>query len=164
MKRTQLLALIVAALSATSAFGAGSNELIGTVERASSKNTAAIAMDIVSDGTIAGFSFRVEVPGLDQGSAQIKGCVVELPKGFTANCNAVADGVMVIASSDVAGVMLPKGIVPVGKIYVSRRPDGDRAVNRVGASPALLEINFSNVEFSNDKGLSQPGSSKVVQN
>lgn len=141
--------IIAATLAVVFSGSVMANDLIASVENSkAARGGSAIGLDIVSDGTIAGFSFAVEVPGVDTKNIVTKGCAKDLPKSFTAGCNFVNGKLYVIASSDKAGVTLPAGVVPVGSIVIT-------GVQKAGP------IKISGLEFSDDVGKSAPGTAKV---
>jgi len=130
------------------ASAASAAELIASVETVKGGATA-VGLDIVSDGTVAGFSFSIEAPGVDSKAIRSTNCVSQLPKGFTAGCGFGAGKVNVIASADVPGTFLPAGVTPVGTVMVT-------AALAKGAS-----VRVSNFETSNDNGVSTAGTAKV---
>jgi hypothetical protein len=127
---------------------ASSAELLASVESVKG-GSAAIGLDIVSDGTVAGFSFSIEAPGVDAKAVRSTNCVSQLPKGFTAACGFGAGKINVIASADVPGTFLPAGVTPVGSVMVT-------SPLAKGAS-----IRVTGFETSNDNGVSTAGTAKV---
>jgi hypothetical protein len=123
-------------------------ELLATVEQVKGGATA-IGLDLVSDGTVAGFSFAVEVGAVEPKSIRTGNCVSQLPKGFTAQCAYNQGKLYVIASADAAGTVLPAGVVSVGSVTV--------------ASPLAKAsaIRISGFETSDNNGVSTPGTAKV---
>jgi len=99
-----------------------------------------IGLDLVSDGTVSGFDFKVRIPGLDIKSANLKTCAAELPKGFTGQCSAVGDMVYVIASGDALNSVLPAGMIPVGKIYLRTKIE---SASRPTGTVEVVEANMS---------------------
>lgn len=140
IKCTAALLMLVGSLSVNA------NDLVASVEHSKNGNSSVVGLDLISDGNVAGFSFALEISGLE-GKFNSKGCVSDLPKGFSANCAFSNGKLYVIASSDQPGVTLPKGLVSVGSIAVTGMKKG--AVKVVG------------FETSNDQGVSTQGSSKV---
>jgi hypothetical protein len=148
-------AIALAALLAAGSVSA--NEVIATVvaDAKSTKGATPIAIDISSTGGAAGFSFRIEVPGVDESSAKLQNCLSELPKGFTGGCNVTKGAIYVIASSDHPSVTLPAGLVSVGTVLVNRGPV---------AKGNDASIRIVDVEFSDNNGNSVAGSAKVANN
>lgn len=110
---------------------------------------AEIGIDIVSDGTVAGFSFAVEVGTVDATEVRTSNCITRAPKGFTAGC-AYANGIIKgIASADAPGTFMPAGVAPVGSVVVFL----SLAKGQV--------IRVHQFETSNDGGGSTVGSAKV---
>jgi hypothetical protein len=144
--KIKLIAAAAAALFATASVNAA--ELLASVEQVKG-GTSAIGLDLVSDGTVAGFSFVVETAGVDAKAVRSTGCVSQLPKGFTAACSFNAGKLYVIASSDVPGTMLPAGVTSVGSVVIT--------------SPLAKAngVRISGFETSNDNGVSTPGTAKV---
>ncbi len=144
----------VAGLMLAGSVSAG--EVLATLadDAKSAKGGTPIALDIVASGGEAGFSFKVEVPGILE-SSNLKSCLAELPKGFTGGCSVAKGGVFVIASSDSPSVTLPSGLVSVGTIYVEQGPI------EKGADSS---IRITQVEFSDNSGNSTAGTAKVANN
>lgn len=140
-------------------FAAGSvsaNEVIATVvSDAKGRGATPIAIDINSSGGAAGFSFKVEVPGISEKNAKLQGCLADLPKGFTGGCSVAKGGVFVIAASDHPSITLPAGLVSVGTVHVVRGPVAK------GAESAIRVVD---VEFSDNSGNSIAGTAKVANN
>lgn len=107
------LALAACALP-TAAFAA---ELVVTA--APSKGQLALSFDMVSDGDVAGFNFKVNVPGLSDQSRKLPQCVAELPKGFSGDCSVTKEGIYVYAVSNSPDIALPAGVNSIGKVVVS---------------------------------------------
>ncbi|MFN7550565.1 MAG: hypothetical protein ACK59M_13840 [Pseudomonadota bacterium] len=124
------------------------SELIASVESVKG-GALAVGLDLVSDGTVAGFSFAVELPSVDAKAIRSSNCVSQLPKGFTAQCSFSQGKLFVIASADAPGSMLSAGVTPVGTLMV--------------ASPMAKasSIRISSFETSNDNGVSTAGTAKV---
>jgi hypothetical protein len=123
-------------------------ELLASVEQVKG-GAMAIGLDLVSDGTVAGFSFAVEVGAVESKAIRTGNCVSQLPKGFTAQCAFNQGKLFVIASADAAGTVLPAGVVSVGSVTV--------------ASPMAKasSVRISGFETSNNNGVSTSGSAKV---
>ncbi len=85
----KIAALALGAVMASSAANAA--EVIVTAVPA--KGTIALSFDMVSDGDVAGFNFKVNVPGLATTSQKLPKCVAELPKGFSGDCSVAKGGV-----------------------------------------------------------------------
>lgn len=151
MKRIILLG--IAGLLTASAVQA--SELVATVnESAKAKGQMAVALDLDSDGTAAAFSFRLDVPGLNEGKVNLKNVGAELPKGWSIQANATKGGIFVIANSDAPGNTLPKGVVPIGTVYFNR------SLEKAKGSSAITVADF---EVSNDKGQSVASKAKVAE-
>lgn len=140
------IVLAVAALFA--AGSANAAELLASVESVKGGATA-IGLDLVSDGTVAGFSFSIEVPDVEAKAIRSTNCVSQLPKGFSAGCGYGAGKLNVIAWADAPGTFVPAGVTPIGTVTV--------------ASPLAKasSIRISNFETSNDNGVSTAGTAKV---
>ena len=147
--------LSLAALVAAGSVSA--NEVVATVvaDAKSTKGATPIALDIMSSGGAAGFSFKVEIPGVQEANAKLQGCLADLPKGFSGGCSVAKGGVFVIASSDHPSITLPAGLVSVGTIHVVRGPV---------AKGAEASIRIVDVEFSDNDGNSVAGTAKVANN
>jgi hypothetical protein len=140
------LALAIALFGAVGSANAA--ELLASVETAKGGG-AAVGLDLVSDGTVAGFSFSLEVPGVEAKAIRSTNCVSQLPKGFSAGCGYSQGKINVIAWADAPGTLLPAGVTSVGTVMVN--------------SPLAKASSFrvSNFETSNDNGVSTPGTAKV---
>jgi hypothetical protein len=139
----------VLAMCAFAAAGsANAAELLASVEQVKG-GAAAIGFDLVSDGTVAGFSFSVEIPTVDAKAIRSSNCVAQMPKGFTASCGYGAGKLNVIGWADAPGTFLPAGVASIGTIVVS--------------SPLAKAsgIRVSAFETSNDNGVSTFGTAKV---
>jgi hypothetical protein len=145
---TTLLAAL--GLAAAPAFA---SEVLATVV-SGGKAGNGIALDIVSDGGIAGFSFAIEVPGIDEKRVNLKGCAADLPSNFKGQCSVAQGKIMVIAASDNPSVTLGQGVVKVGTVYFSR----------AAGAKAGGDIQITGVEFSDNNAKSQPGTAKVQSN
>lgn len=141
---------VIAALLVCGATAASANGVVATVENAKGSNTA-IALDLQSDGKIAGFSFRIEVPGVNEKAANVKGCLAEMPKGFSASCSVAKGAVYVIGAADTMGKTLPAGLVSLGTIHLAR----DASLAKSG------EIRVLDAEFSDDAGNSVAGTAEI---
>ncbi len=140
--------LILAAAGLVCASSAGAAELLASVESVKG-GAAAIGLDLVSDGTVAGFSFSLEVPGVEAKAVRSSNCVAQLPKGFSAGCGFGNGKVNVIAWADAPGTFLPAGVTSVGTIILTS------PLSKGGA------FRISSFETSNDNGVSTPGTAKV---
>lgn len=90
-----------------------------------SKSGVDVAFDLVSDGGVAGISFKLNVPGIKGGDEELSSCTAELPAGFDGVCK-VHDGfVMVLATSNSSDIALPAGVHPMGKISLKYAPGFD---------------------------------------
>jgi hypothetical protein len=139
----------IAAAIALCAFGSANGaELLASVESGKGGVTA-LGLDIVSDGTVAGFSFAVELGGVEAKAVRSSNCVSQLPKGFSAQCAFNQGKLFVIASADAPGTFLPAGVAPVGTVVVAS------PLAKAGA------VRISGFETSNDNGVSTPGTAKV---
>ena len=147
-----VISTLLAGLGLAAAAPAFGSEVLATVAPGGKGNTG-IALDIVSDGGIAGFSFAIEVPGISEKSANLKGCIADLMKGFSGGCSVVNGKIMVIASADKPSTLLPQGLVSVGKVYFSQ-----------SNAKAGGGIQVTGVEFSDNNGKSLPGTAKVQSN
>ena len=123
-------------------------ELLASVEQVKG-GAMAIGLDLVSDGSVAGFSFAVEMGAIEAKAVRTGNCVSQMPKGFTAQCAFNQGKLFVIASADSAGTLLPAGVTPVGTLTV--------------ASPLAKasSIRITGFETSNDNGVSTAGTAKV---
>ena len=140
---------IFLAISALCAVGSANGaELLASVESVKGGATA-IGLDLVSDGTVAGFSFAIEVPGVEAKAIRSSNCVSQLPKGFTAGCAFANGKVNVIAWADAPGTFIPAGVASIGTVMLS--------------SPLAKAsgVRISAFETSNDNGVSTPGTAKV---
>ena len=115
---TRVVALTVVTALLGFAGSASANELIVTPV-ASKAGQVSMAFDIVSSGDIAGFNFKVSMPGLVKKKGELASCVAELPKGFSGACSVQDGGIYVFATSDSPSVSLPAGVVSVGTVSVS---------------------------------------------
>jgi hypothetical protein len=79
-----------------------------------------LALDLNTEGGVAGFSFSIKVPGARNTQYDLGRCVAELPAGFDGACSLVDDKVYVFATASRMEVTLPAGIVPIGRIELSR--------------------------------------------
>jgi hypothetical protein len=127
------------------------SEVMATV--APGKGNTGLALDIVSDGGIAGFSFAIEVPNLDEKSVNLKGCLSDLPQGFKGGCSVAYGKIMVIAAADQPSGALGQGLIKVGKVFFSQ-----------SGAKAGEGIQVTGVEFSDNNAKSQPGTAKVQAN
>jgi hypothetical protein len=143
--KIKVIAAVVAMVCSGSAMA---NDLIASVESGKGARGTAIGLDIVSDGTVAGFSFALEVPGVDAKNVVTKGCAKDLPSSFKAQCSFVNGKLMFIGASERPGATLAAGVVPVGSIVIS-------GVQKAGP------IKITGLEFSDDMGKSAPGTAKV---
>ena len=145
--------ILISSAFALAAFAgsASAHEVMATVESAG-KAGRGIAIDIVSDGGIAGFSFRIEVPGINEKTANVKGCTAKLV-GFTGECAVSKGGINVIASANAPATTIQKGVVSVGEIYFT-----------TSDAKAAGGIQITGAEFSDNSGNSTAGTAKVVQN
>jgi hypothetical protein len=151
--KSQLISFAACVFACSATLATANEVMVTNVSSAKDQKNSALAIDIVSDGSVAGFSFRVDIPGLVDSSAKLGGCVAELPKGFQGGCSVVKGSVYVIASSDSASLTLPQGVTKVGTIYYSRRnasKDAGQSIQVVGA------------EFSDNNANSVSGTAKVL--
>jgi hypothetical protein len=123
-------------------------ELLASVEQVKG-GASIVGLDLVSDGTVAGFSFAIEVPGVDAKAIRSSNCVSQLPKGFSAQCAFNQGKILVYATADVPGTFLPAGVASIGTV----------ALSSPLAKGAVLRI--SGFETSNDNGVSTAGTAKV---
>jgi hypothetical protein len=137
---------VAAALMAAGSVNAA--ELLASVEQVKG-GASAVGLDLVSDGTVAGFSFAIETPGVDAKAVRSSGCVSQLPKGFTAQCAFNAGKLFVIATADAPGTFVPAGVTPVGSVVLTSPMAKGNA------------IRISGFETSNDNGVSTAGTAKV---
>jgi len=143
--KIKYLAATAALIAAGSASAA---ELIASVEQVKG-GASAVGLDIVSDGSVAGFSFAIDLPGVDAKAVRSSACVSQLPKGFSAQCAFNGGKLYVYAIADAPGTFIPAGVAAVGSV----------AVSSPLAKGAALRI--SGFETSNDNGVSTAGSAKV---
>lgn len=121
------------------AFGMGAtaanaaNEIV--VTPVASGNTLSLAFDMVSDGKVGGFNFKVAIPGLGDRAGKTASCVAELPAGFQGECSVTKGGVYVYAVSNNPEVTLPQGVVSVGTVELTY--PGARA--KLGESALKIE-------------------------
>lgn len=139
---------IIAAMAVGFAGSVSAAELLATVEQGKG-GASVIGLDLVSDGSVAGFSFAIDLPGVDAKALRSGNCVSQLPKGFSAQCAMTAGKLYVYAVADQPGTFLPSGIAPVGTV----------ALTSGLAKGASLRI--SGFETSNDNGVSTAGTAKV---
>jgi len=127
---------------------ASAAELLASVESVKG-GASAVGLDLVSDGSVAGFSFSIEIPGVEAKAVRSSNCVSQLPKGFSAGCGYSAGKINVIAWADAPGTFLPSGVTSVGSVAIT------------SALSKASSIRVSSFETSNDNGVSTPGSAKV---
>ena len=139
---------LIAAIALGFAGSASAAELLATVEQGKG-GVSAVGLDIVSDGSVAGFSFAVELPGVEAKALRSGNCVSQLPKGFSAQCAMTEGKLYVYAVADQPGTFLPAGVTAVGTI----------AVTSPLAKGAALRV--TGFETSNDNGVSTAGVAKV---
>jgi hypothetical protein len=112
-----------------------SEVLVTVVDSGAAKNggtQSSVALDVSSNGNVAGFSFRLSIPGLDEKSVDLSKCVAEVPTAFQANCNVIDDAIMVIGMSMDPGVSLAAGVAPIGRVSFSRgKAAGEIAVTEL---------------------------------
>lgn len=94
------------------------NELVVTPVMSKSGQVS-MAFDIASAGDVAGFNFKVNMPGLVKRGGEQASCVAELPRGFSGACSIQDGGIYVFAVSDSPSFSLPAGVTSVGKISVN---------------------------------------------
>mgnify|MGYP000157880257 CR=1 FL=1 len=127
----------IIALSAASVSVAYADQLVFSADKAGGARAAAI--DYVSNGDAVAFEFRINVPGGEAASVNLKSCVASLPKSHAGQCSFAKGQVIGIVYSD-TNERLPKGIISVGKISVQSKVEGDlsvasfTSVNREGVS------------------------------
>lgn len=115
--KTRMLA-IVAGASLAASMAVSANEVVVTPV-ATKSNQLALGFDIASSGDVAGFNFKVSLPGLAEKAGGVSSCVAELPKGFDGACSVTKGGVYVYATSSSPDVALPAGMVSIGKIVLN---------------------------------------------
>jgi hypothetical protein len=127
MKFQKPALFVLAALFSSVAIG---NEVLVTVvdggdqaKRGGSHTFAAI--DVSASDAIAGFSFRVNVPGLHPKRVDLSKCVSDLPKGFDGKCSAIDGAVVFVAMSMSPDVSLPAGVSSVGSISFASASKSD---------------------------------------
>ena len=118
-------------------------------------NTLSLAFDLVSDGKVGGFNFKVAIPGLGERAGKVSSCVAELPTGFQGECSVTKGGVYVYAVSNSPDVSLPQGIVSVGTVELTY--PGARAKLGGADTPKVEEL----AVFDN-KANPLPATSRVV--
>jgi len=143
---TKAMVFLAAAMCSASA-NAGS-ELMVTTESAKG-GVMAVGFDLVSDGSVAGFSFTLDLLGAESKALRSSNCVSQVPKGFTASCVFLQGKVSVIATADAMGQTLPAGVQSVGSISLS------------GGLSKAGSLRVFDFETSNDNGVSTAGSAKV---
>jgi len=141
-------AILVVLAAAVSSPVLAQNELLVTAEGGKG-GALAVGLDLVSDGTVAGFSFVLDTPGVDAKAVRSSNCVSQLPKGFTANCVFNSGKVAVIATADAMGTTIPAGVQSVGSISL---------LSGLAKGASLGVVDF---ETSNDNGISTPGKVSV---
>lgn len=146
--KTYIVRIAGCVLAMSAACASASEVLVTNINASKGGDGGALAIDVVSDGKVAGFSFRIDIPGVIEKSVNLKSCVAELPKGFQGGCSVVKGSIFVIASSDSANVAIPQGVAKVGTIYYKR--SGTGAIQVVGA------------EFSDNSANSVAGAAKVL--
>lgn len=109
---------IVAGASLAASMAVSANEVVVTPV-ATKSSQLALGFDIVSSGDVAGFNFKVAIPGLSDKAGNVASCVAELPKGFDGACSVTKGGVYVYATSSSSDVSLPAGMVSIGKIVLN---------------------------------------------
>lgn len=144
-------ASLFAALAAVLAMShsAHAAELLATLSTSKSEATD-IWLEIASDGTVAGFSFALDVGASGAAEVRTSDCVARLPKGFNAACTYRNGQIKVIAFAELPGTFLRQGKAPVGSVTVSTVLTGDRSVRVYG------------FETSGDDGGSTRGTAKTV--
>jgi hypothetical protein len=145
MKINHIAAAITGVLLSASVNAA---ELLASVEQVKG-GASMVGLDLVSDGNVAGFSFAIEVPGVEAKAIRSSNCVSQLPKGFSAQCSVNQGKIFVYATADAPGTFLPAGVSSIGSI----------AMSSPLAKGAALRI--SGFETSNDNGVSTAGTAKV---
>lgn len=122
------------------ALGVGSvsaSEIIVT-PMATGEGKISLAFDIVSDGGIGAFNFKVNVPGLKDKAGSLGSCVAELPTGFQGECSVTKEGIYVYAVSNNPNVSLSRGVVPVGRVELTY--PGARAKLGGALVPTVSEV------------------------
>ena len=127
------------------------NEVIATVVD-SKGGGRAVSFDMATDGGVAGFSFKMQMPGLMDKGFNLGSCVSQLPAGFDGGCSVVGDTVYVYAVSNRMDLTLPAGVVPIGQISLSIAP---------GAKSAG-EIKISELSVGSASAKELPASARVV--
>lgn len=136
----------VASLGLLSSGGAAfSAELLAT--SSVQKSAGRIALDLVSDGEVSGFSFFVRTGGAKVDTSK---CLAELPKGFSGGCQLGKDGVYVLAVAD-AMTTLPAGATTIGYLSMS------------GLEKRALSVSIEQLEMSDVRGDVVSATSQVAQ-
>jgi hypothetical protein len=130
----------VALLVASAGF-ANANEVIATVVE-DGRGKTSIALDMSTDGGVAGFSFKINVPGVSDSGYDLKSCVSELPSGFEGACSVVNGQVLVYAISNRMELTLPSGLVPIGNVTVKVDP----SLKRTGEAVSIAELAVGSAE------------------
>ena len=141
------LALAALAALGFSATASAASEVVATVVPGSGKAPAAIALDITSGGNVAGFSFRIDVDGVNMQSANLSKCVAQLPKGFSGACSVAKGSIFVYATADAMATVLPAGVNSIGTVYLT---DSARLA-KVKGKPLNVTIAELSVADSNAK-------------
>ncbi len=139
------LCMVAVLLSANTAAAA---ELLAKVSSSKSAPVE-LTLEMQSDGGVAGFSLAVYVGEVDAKSLRTAECVARLPPGFTAGCAYSRGHIRIIASADVPGTFMPKGVAEIGSVTINS------PIAKAG------EIQVLKFETSNDLGHSSAGTSRV---
>ena len=109
-----LLSLLLAAPAFAFA-GSASNQLIAVP--AMNKSASALSLDFVSDGSAAGFQFRIDVGTGSSKNVDLSACTAAIPKNRAGSCG-FKSGVVIGAVYSPDGTAIPAGIISVGRITV----------------------------------------------
>jgi hypothetical protein len=114
MFKHNFIKLLVASSMLAGASAAVADEVLVTAMQ-QKDGFVRVAFDLNTAGNAVGFNFKLVVPGLDESSAKVSGCVSELPKGWSGGCSALKGGIYVFATNE-SVTALPAGVTPVGSV------------------------------------------------
>lgn len=104
-----------------------------------------LAMDLRTDGNVAAFSFRIDVPkSMQSARPSLGSCVSQLPAGWSGACNFTKGAVYVFAESTELKP-LPAGLQALGTVSLNGSKGPTTAVSRAGVPEkfAVKEISLS---------------------
>lgn len=142
MKITSLIACGAASLLFAMSGSSAASDVIASVAKAG-KQGMVIGLDLVSDGNVSGFDFKVNIPNLDSKSVRLDACTAELPKSFSGHCSVVGESVYVYVVGNRLDSVLKPGPVAIGKIYLNTVSGLSKKAD--GREVAVVEANISDV-------------------